>query len=122
MSIVGPRPMVDQTFLAYPQEVRDMVFSSRPGLTGIGSIVFRDEEHYISKANDPTTFHTQVIQPFKGALELWYQQNKSLYTDGLFIFLTAWVIIFPTSRLPYKIFKDLPFKDMNMAVEEFNQL
>ena len=121
MSIVGPRPMVDKTFMVYPEEVREKIYDCRPGLTGIGSIVFRDEELYLSKVNDPVVFFSQVIQPFKGALELWYNDHKSLYTDMSLIFLTAWVILFPKSQLVYRMCKDLPNKDMDRAVEEFNQ-
>ena len=121
MSIVGPRPMVTKTFAAYPEEVRNRVYDSRPGLTGVGSIVFRDEENYISKANSPIAFFDEVIQPYKGELEMWYSDNKSLCTDVSIIFLTAWVIFFPKSRLIYKMFKSLPYRDMNRTVEEFNR-
>jgi lipopolysaccharide/colanic/teichoic acid biosynthesis glycosyltransferase len=121
MSIVGPRPMVTKTFAAYPEEARNRVYDSRPGLTGIGSIVFRDEENYISKANNPIAFFDEVIQPYKGELELWYCDNKSFITDISIIFLTAWVILFPKSLLIYKIFKTLPYRDMDKAVEEFNR-
>ena len=120
MSIVGPRPMVDKTFAVYPEEVRNKIYCSRPGLTGIGSIVFRDEEDYVSKAKDPVIFFDNVIQPHKGELELWYHNNKSLWVDASIVFLTAWVILFPKSQLVYKMFKDLPIKDMNKAVEDFN--
>ena len=47
MSIVGPRPMVPQTFMNYPEKSRQILNKVRPGLTGIGSIVFRDEENII---------------------------------------------------------------------------
>ena len=122
MSIVGPRPMVEKTFLAYPKEVQDKVYDTRPGLTGIGSVVFRDEEEYLSKAAHPTDFYNKVIQPYKGELELWYLRHESFYTDASLIFLTAWVILFPKSRLPYKMCKDLPSKDMAKEVDEFNKL
>jgi hypothetical protein len=82
--------------------------------------VFRDEENYISKANNPIAFFDEVIQPYKGELELWYCDNKSFFTDISVIFLTAWVILFPKSQLIYKMFKTLPYRDMDKAVEEFN--
>lgn len=120
MSIVGPRPMVDKTFAVYPESVKNKIYYSRPGLTGIGSIVFRDEENYVSQANDPIVFFNEVIQPYKGELELWYYDNKSFWVDTSIIFLTAWAILFPESQLVYKIFKDLPVKDMNKALKDFN--
>jgi lipopolysaccharide/colanic/teichoic acid biosynthesis glycosyltransferase len=111
MSFVGPRPLVDKTFNAYPAEIRDKVYDSKPGITGIGSIVFRDEEEMISKATiPPHEFYEQVIAPYKGALEMWYQQHKSFWTDFKILFLTAWVILFPKSKLMYSWLPNLPTK------------
>jgi len=109
MSIVGPRPLVDKTFKAYTEDVQSRVYNSKPGITGIGSIVFRDEEKLISDSGkDPHTFYVETIAPYKGALEMWYQDNKSTWVDIKLIFFTAWVIIFPKSNLFEKSFKDLP--------------
>ena len=114
MSVVGPRPLVDKTFKAYPKNVQEVVYDSKPGITGIGSIVFRDEEKEISEATLPPHEHyAQFIAPYKGELELWYQKNKSFYTDTMLIFLTVWVIISPESELHYKIFPDLPLRKKN---------
>lgn len=112
MSIVGPRPLVDKTFAPYPEEVKARIYSVRPGLTGIGSIVFRDEETILSNSKlPPDECYAKVISPYKGALELWYLEHIGFWTDFLIIFLTAWVIVFPKSDLAYKIFKDLPKYD-----------
>ena len=109
ISLVGPRPLVDKTFNAYSEEIRAEIYNVKPGLTGIGSIIFRDEEDLISNSNeDPHVFYTRVIGPYKGALEMWYQENASVITDLKIIFLTAWVIIFSKSRLPFAMFKTLP--------------
>ncbi len=109
LSIVGPRPLVDKTFNAYSDYVKEHIYNSKPGITGIGSIVFRDEEKLISESNkEPHQFYKEVIAPHKGDLEMWYQNNKSLWVDTKIIFLTAWSIILPKSNLVYKSFKDLP--------------
>jgi lipopolysaccharide/colanic/teichoic acid biosynthesis glycosyltransferase len=114
MSIVGPRPLVDKTFNAYPEHIRSQVYQSKPGITGIGSIVFRDEEALISKATlPPHEFYEKVIAPYKGALELWYNRKKSFGVDLMIIFLTGWVILFPKSQLMYKVFKDLPERNIS---------
>ena len=114
LSIVGPRPLVDRTFNAYTEEIQAKIYNVKPGITGIGSIIFRDEELLISNSNeDPHVFYKNVIAPYKGALEMWYQKNASLLTDFKIIFLTAWVIISPKSDLPYKIFKDLPKRNIS---------
>ena len=109
MSIVGPRPLVDRTFNAYPDNIQKFVYNQKPGITGIGSLVFRDEEKLISESGlDPHLYYDQYIAPYKGALESWYQKNISFYTDFMIILLTVWVVFFPASQLHYKIFNDLP--------------
>ena len=113
ISLVGPRPLVTKTFSAYTEEIQSKIYNVKPGLTGIGSIVFRDEESLISavKDEDPHEFYKRIIAPYKGELEMWYQSHKSLILDLQLIFMTAWVILFPESRLYEKWFKDLPNRD-----------
>lgn len=109
MSIVGPRPLVKSTFDPYPDHVKAKIYNIRPGLTGIGSIVFRDEERLLSETQmEPSLFYAEHISPYKGELELWYQEHLSFYTDLMLMFLTAWTIFFPASELVHKIFGDLP--------------
>jgi len=107
MSIVGPRPLMEISFKLYSPEVQRLIYNSRPGITGIGSILFRDEEKLLSDAPDPRAMYA-AIYPYKASLEMWYQQHASLFTDIMIIFLTAWSIILPHNRLVHKIFKDLP--------------
>ena len=112
MSVVGPRPVMKVSFEAYPEEVKEVIYNVKPGLTGIGSIIFRDEEELITdvknNGGDLWEFYKGEIYPFKGQLEIWYQNNKSFFLDIQLIFLTAWVIIIPDSKLYEKWFKDLP--------------
>lgn len=110
ISIVGPRPLVTKTFMAYSDEIQSKIYNVKPGLTGIGSIVFRDEESLISsvKDEDPHEFYKRVIAPYKGELEMWYQEKRSFFLDLQLIFMTAWVILFPKSYLYKKWFKNLP--------------
>ena len=112
MSIVGPRPVMKISFDAYPHKVKKVIYNVKPGLTGIGSIIFRDEEELISEVKnnggDLWEFYRKEIYPFKGQLEIWYQNNKSFFVDIQIIFLTALVIIMPNSKLYEKWFKDLP--------------
>ena len=109
MSIVGARPVMEESFRDYSTEVKDVIYNTPPGITGIGSIIFRDEEVLIEKAKlSPLEFYRTEISPYKGELELWYQKNKSMLLDLKIIFLTAWIIVFPGSKLHFKWFKDLP--------------
>lgn len=113
ISLVGPRPLVTKTFEAYSQDIQQKIYNVKPGLTGIGSIVFRDEEKIISYVidEDPHIFYKRVIAPYKGKLEMWYQSNRSFLIDLKLIFITAWVILFPKSKLYEKWFKDLPVRN-----------
>jgi lipopolysaccharide/colanic/teichoic acid biosynthesis glycosyltransferase len=110
ISLVGPRPLVTKTFTAYNEDVQSKIYNVKPGLTGIGSIIFRDEESIISAVTheDPHEFYKRVIAPYKGELEMWYQEHRSLYLDFQLIFMTAFVILVPTTKLYEKWFKDLP--------------
>lgn len=111
MTIVGPRPQMEVDFYKLPEHVQSVIYNAKPGITGIGSIVFRDEEKLITDAKgDKHEYYKQHIAPYKGELEIWYLKNISLYTDLMLIFLTAWVILFPKNHLIYKLFKDLPCK------------
>jgi lipopolysaccharide/colanic/teichoic acid biosynthesis glycosyltransferase len=112
MGVVGPRPVMRVSFEAYPKEVQKVIYNVKPGLTGIGSIIFRDEEELINEVKvnggDLWEFYKGKIYPFKGELEMWYQSNCSFLLDLQLIFMTAWVILVPTSKLYEKWFKDLP--------------
>lgn len=115
MSFVGPRPVMKISFDAYPNEVQQVIYNVKPGLTGIGSIIFRDEEKLITdvknRNEDTWSFYTTKIYPFKGEVEKWYQKNYSFLADLKIIFLTAFVIIFPESDIIYSTFKSLPKRD-----------
>ena len=110
-----PRPLVEKTFKAYSKEVQSIIYNVKPGLTGIGSIVFRDEESIISaiKDEDPHEFYKRIIAPYKGKLELWYQKNSSFFLDLKLIFLTAWVILFQNQNF-IKWFTDLPYVNFRL--------
>ena len=112
MSVVGPRPVMRVSFESYPKEIQKVIYNVKPGLTGIGSIIFRDEEDIITKVKsdggDIWDFYKNTIYPFKGELEIWYQKNKSFLLDIKLIFITAWVIFFPNSKIYDKLFIDLP--------------
>ncbi|MBS1753710.1 MAG: sugar transferase [Ferruginibacter sp.] len=107
MSIVGPRPLMEVSFKLYPQHVQEVIYNSKPGITGIGSLIFRDEEKLVSQTNDPKAMYA-AIYPYKGQLELWYQKNASVYTDLMIIFLTGWSILFPGNKIAQMVFKNLP--------------
>ena len=114
ISIVGPRPILESDWNLYSEEIKNMVYNVKPGLTGIGSIVFRDEESIMSsvKNEDLHLYYERVVAPYKGELEKWYQLNRSFIVDTKLIILTALVIIYPSNNLHEKWFKGLPKKNI----------
>ena len=108
MSVVGPRPMVLNTYALYPAEARRKLNTIRPGLTGIGSIVFRDEERYLADRDEPMEFYREHIIPYKSDLELWFVENNTLWLYIKIIFVTAWVVVFPSSTIVDKAFDGIP--------------
>jgi lipopolysaccharide/colanic/teichoic acid biosynthesis glycosyltransferase len=113
MSFVGPRPLVERGWMKYPENIRNIIYNSKPGLTGVGSIVFRDEASYVAQfEGTPQEIYISKVFPYKGKLEMWYQQNASFWTDIKIIFLTAWVIVFSKSNLHTKWLKKLPIREL----------
>ena len=108
MSVVGPRPMVPNTYANYPAEAQEILNTVRPGLTGVGSIIFRDEERLLDGRDDPIGFYNENITPYKSDLEIWFIQNNSLWLYIKAIFVTAWVVIFPTSKIADRAFIGIP--------------
>jgi lipopolysaccharide/colanic/teichoic acid biosynthesis glycosyltransferase len=108
MSIVGPRPMVPNTYAKYAKEAQIILNTIRPGLTGIGSIFFRDEEQFLIGKDDPMAFYGEHIIPYKSDLEVWYVKNNSITLYAQIILITAWVVIFSKSKIAEKIFNEIP--------------
>ena len=108
MSIIGPRPLTKQTFGIYSERTQNLIKQVRPGLSGVGSIIFRREEEIMHGATATFDFYANVISPYKGALEEWFVSNKSLYIYFLAIFITAWTVLNPSTKIAWRVFKNLP--------------
>lgn len=116
MSLVGPRPQMKVDFFAYPDQIQEKIYRVKPGITGLGSIIFRDEEKMISSAGEsPREFYNEMIAPYKGQLELWYQENRSFGLDVKILWLTMLVVIFPKLTVR-NYFKNLPPAPEKIAV------
>lgn len=108
MSVIGPRPLTAQTFGAYSDITQAIIKNVKPGLSGIGSIIFRGEEDIMYGANASVDFYDNVIAPYKGALEEWFVLHKSLYIYFIAIFVTVWAVLFPKTKIAWTVFKGLP--------------
>lgn len=108
MSFIGPRPLTAQTFDIYSTKIQKKLKTQRPGLSGIGSIVFRHEEEMMHGSSASVDFYEQIIAPYKGSLEEWFILNKCLKVYFAAIFVTVWTVFSPNSTLVWKVFKNLP--------------
>ena len=108
MSIIGPRPQTERCFNAYAKDDQESIIKVRPGLSGIGSIIFRNEEDILHSADNVTFFYDHIIMAYKGSLEHWYVENQSLVNYFLLIVVTAWIVIRPSSKVVWYLFKELP--------------
>jgi lipopolysaccharide/colanic/teichoic acid biosynthesis glycosyltransferase len=109
MTLVGPRPLTPKNFALYPERVKEEIVKVRPGVTGVGSIVFRDEESILAGSSKSyLEAYRDEIAIYKGELELWYMKNRNFFLDMKIIMLTGWVVLFKDSALPYRVLKSLP--------------
>lgn len=87
MSFVGPRPDVAGYWDEVPEEDRELL-DLRPGITGPGSLLFRDEEVLLAEADDPQAFNDQVLFPEKVRLTRRYADRVTLGDDLRWIVFT----------------------------------
>lgn len=108
MSVIGYRPFVKKHYDLYSDSVKTQINKIVPGLSGIGSVVFRDEEDILHTVEDPNNVHDNIITPYKGLLECWYVENRNVVNYFKLIFATVLVVLNPKSKAWKKWFKGLP--------------
>lgn len=107
MSVIGYRPQVRVQYDYFPAEDRAVMRTDRPGLSGMGAIVFRSEEDLLQGIEDHESFYEKVISPYKSELECWYINNKSLGNYFRLIWLTVKTVLNPKDQ-SWKKLKNLP--------------
>lgn len=108
MSIIGPRPMTQENFGLYSPKTQEILEKVRPGLSGIGSIVFRREEEIMDDFSTSKEIYKNIISPYKGSLEEWFTLNKSLKIYFLAILITLLTLLFPKFNTFHRFFRNLP--------------
>jgi lipopolysaccharide/colanic/teichoic acid biosynthesis glycosyltransferase len=108
MSLIGPRPQTLRCFQAFPEPSQEIIKKVRPGLSGVGSIVFRNEEEMMSAHNAPDFFYDNTIMPYKGELEEWYVSHQGLKLYVMLIVLTTWVVASSDAGVMWRFFPTLP--------------
>ena len=110
MSVIGYRPLVKKGYDLYSEDVKKELAKSRPGLSGIGSIVFRNEEQIVQKYEtfeEKQEYYKNAIIPYKGELEVWYANHKSVFMYFRLIFMTVGAVLKPDSQ-SWKKIKGIP--------------
>lgn len=108
MSLVGPRPQTQRCFDAFPLDLQEVIVKVKPGLSGIGPIIFRGEEEILADQAGSVEFYDNVIAPYKGQIEAWYVDHQTMLTYFTVILVTVWVVLFPSSQIVWRVFKGLP--------------
>ena len=108
MSVIGPRPQTQRCFDAFPLLSQSEIIKVRPGLSGIGSIVFRNEEEMMHANNGPDKFYDEIVMPYKGKLEEWYVRNLSIGLYFQLILITIYVVLFTSGKTVWAVLKKLP--------------
>ncbi|KXO13738.1 putativeCPS biosynthesis glycosyltransferase [Moritella sp. JT01] len=93
MSLVGPRPEVQEYIDEYPEDIRSKVLSVRPGITDFASIEFKDENSILDGAKDPQKTYIEEILPIKQQYYLKYVEEQNLVLDIKLILKTIVAII-----------------------------
>lgn len=80
MSFVGPRPDVPgYADKLYGEERR--ILSLRPGITGLATLKYRNEEYILANVTDPQRYNDEVIYPDKVRMNLYYLDNRTFFMD-----------------------------------------
>tara|TARA_B100001175_G_C19491756_1_gene632985 strand:+ start:688 stop:1362 length:675 start_codon:yes stop_codon:yes gene_type:complete len=108
MSLIGPRPQTKNCFNKYLLRDQIIISNLKPGLSGIGSIIFRNEEEMLDNNKLNIDYYDEVLSPYKGSVESWYSGIESIRMYFMIIFLTIWVVLFPSSQIVWKTFKTIP--------------
>jgi lipopolysaccharide/colanic/teichoic acid biosynthesis glycosyltransferase len=120
MSLIGPRPQVMPHFEVYPEHVKREIVKVRPGLSGIGSIVFHDESSLLARCGkDRNLCYVEDIAPYKGKLEVWYVQHQSILLDLSLICMTVLVMVSRQGRYCIQLLRGLPQPDSAVLSASF---
>jgi lipopolysaccharide/colanic/teichoic acid biosynthesis glycosyltransferase len=98
MSIVGPRPE-DAKFVDWSDPLHRLVFTARPGITGLAQVAYRDEEAIVP-AGDSEAAYREGILPAKLELDADYLRHRTLRADLRIIARTVFAVVDPGRDQP----------------------
>ena len=92
MSLIGYRPLVEKDLEGYNNYELKIILSSPPGLSGLSSLFFSDENKFFT-TKDPRKIYREVIAPIKKEIDLWYSNNITVKNYIKLIILTIFIVI-----------------------------
>ena len=87
MSIVGPRPEVDEFVTLYTEEQRK-ILTVKPGITDYASIEYFNENEQLAQSDDPKKTYIEEVMPHKLEINQKYLSRPTLGHDLQIIFKT----------------------------------
>ena len=94
MRLVGPRPEVP-AYVDLDDRAWQAVLAVRPGITDLASLIYRNEEEVLARAENPERHYRERILPEKLRLNLVYLERRSFWLDIKLILLTVWYSFVP---------------------------
>lgn len=93
MSLVGPRPELQEYVDLWPDEDREVILSVRPGVTDPASLQFRREAELLAESSDPERTYRTVVLPEKVRIYREYVESQSFLGDLRIILGTLWSVV-----------------------------
>ena len=93
MSIVGPRPEIEEYVDTYPKDIKKKILSVKPGITDYASITMIDESLLLANYSNPQEAYAKSVLPKKLELSTKYVENNNIFLDIKIILLTLQKII-----------------------------
>lgn len=115
MSLIGPRPHASRDLVGVADSQLSVIALMRPGLSGMASVVFRDEEKILSNFEDPRPFYDTIIAPYKASLEVWYFENRNISLYVILIIMTLKSVFAPNNQSVFSYFRTLPKPPIELA-------
>lgn len=98
MSVVGPRPEVEQLVRYYTPEQRCLL-EQTPGLAGFSQLVYPHEADLLRGYPNPEEVYRQYLMPKKLAVDLQYGRSRTFWSDlRVLTELTLLILLHRSSR------------------------
>ena len=108
MSLVGPRPLTKEVFEMYPKKLSKIISSIKPGVSGLGSLIFKNEFLLLQKNKYIKKIYKDKISTYKGEIEYWHVKNFNFFCYVKILILTFFVLLFNKPKLVFNFFPRLP--------------